>query len=274
VSIAKDGTVRWVSGGSAHGWISLSGLAWKVGGALDGTTEGAGIASHKTGDVVYANGWRGEGVSVYKQGHVCFVGGKLTLGRNFKGRAMTLPTVCRPQKAHMFTFSHGKQTFRVDVKTTGAVVPVGVPNDMKKEIDLSNIVFSTASGAKISLKGDKNWKNNKKFPNAEASRMGSLCVLSGSAYNSDVRKGTHSLLKHSGSPAVLPKECRPRHRMAFTTVAQNGQTQRIDVSADGTVRWIAGRREKYMNLDGIKFDVKADLVQKYSQALLKVSKCE
>merc|ERR1711939_362100 len=82
VSVDKDGTVRWVSGGSAHGWISLSGLAWKIGGALDGSTEGVGISSHKTGKVVYANGWRGQGVSVYKQGHVCFVGGKLVLGRN------------------------------------------------------------------------------------------------------------------------------------------------------------------------------------------------
>merc|ERR1712196_377463 len=105
VSIDKDGTVRWVSGGSAHGWISLSGLAWKIGGALDGSTEGVGISSHKTGKVVYANGWRGQGVSVYKQGHVCFVGGKLVLGRNFQGRAMTLPTVCRPMKSHMFTFA-------------------------------------------------------------------------------------------------------------------------------------------------------------------------
>merc|ERR1711939_1242691 len=274
VSVDKDGTVRWVSGGSAHGWISLSGLAWKIGGALDGSTEGVGISSHKTGKVVYANGWRGQGVSVYKQGHVCFVGGKLVLGRNFQGRAMTLPTVCRPMKSHMFTFAHGKQTFRVDVRTDGAVVPINVPNDMKKEIDLSAIAFSTLKGKKISLKRDKNWKDNKKFPNAEASRMGSLCVLSGSAYNSDVRRGTHSLLKHSGSPAILPKECRPRHRMAFTTVTASGRTQRIDVSEDGTVRWIAGKREKFMNLDGIKFDVRAALVQQYSQALLKVSKCE
>ena len=62
--------------------------------------------------------------------------------------------------------------------------------------------------------------------------------------------------------------------MTFQTVSQNGKIQRIDVLADGSVRWIAGERDKFINLDGIRFDVRADLVQKFSRALLKISKCE
>lgn len=274
VEINKDGEVKWVAGGSAHGWISLSGLAWKAGGPIDGQEGGTSIAGYELGKVVYANGWEGTGVEVYKQGHICFVAGTLTNGRNFDGRALTLPVSCRPKTAKMFVFAHDKQTYRIDVSTDGAVTPINVAEDMKKQIDLSNIVFSTEEGEAIKLSDDKNWEVSKRFPKAEAIRQGSLCVLSGTAYNSDVRDGIHSLLKNSGSPGVLPEWCKPRHRMSFSTVAEDGKLQRIDVLADGSVRWIAGKRSKFMNLDGIRFDVRADLVQKFSHALLKISKCE
>jgi len=241
---------------------------------MDGEEGGKSISGYEVGKVVYANAWEGNGVQVYKQGHVCFIGGSVSNGRNFEGRVMTLPVACRPKSAKMFVFAHDSETFRIDVSTDGAVVPVNVADTAKKEIDLSNIVFSVAEGEAIKLADDKNWEVSKQFPAPQALRQGSLCVLSGSAYNSDVRSGIHSLLKNSGSPAVLPEWCKPRHRMTFQTVSQNGKIQRIDVLADGSVRWIAGERDKFINLDGIRFDVRADLVQKFSRALLKISKCE
>lgn len=92
-----------------------------------------------------------------------------------------------------------------------------------------------------------------------------------------VREGHHSLLKNSGQPGTLPEWCRPRNRMAFSTIQVGSDgvgLARIDVLPTGAVRWVAGSRQKNVNLDGIKFDVKATIVKKFSAALLKVSECE
>lgn len=278
ITISHEGAVRWKSGGSRHGWISLSGVMWKAGGNLDGTLDGTGIAAVHQENVVFNNGWKGDGVAVYKQGHLCFVLGKTHGGRNFEGRVMTLPTMCRPKRKMMFAFSHAEQTFRVDVDVDGAVVPLteSIPDDTEKYMNLQGIVFTVEEGKEIKLHEDRGWRTsaNPTYPAPEAFRQGATCVLSGVAYNGDIRAGTHSLLKNSGSPGMLPEWCLPRHRMAFTTIGTNGKPQRIDILDDGSIRWIAGEREKFMNLVGIKFEVRADIVQKFSQELLTVSKCE
>merc|ERR1711988_1140068 len=276
ITIDKDGVVKWKSGGSRHGWISLSGVMWKAGGVMDGNIDGVPehIASVMHGTVTFANGWKGEGVSVYRQGNICAVLGQTYGGRNFQGRVMTLPTNCRPKRKYMFAFSHGKQSFRVDVDVDGAVVPYKVPDSVEKYLNLQTIIFPVVEGTELELHNDRGWRPSSKFPPPQAYRQGALCVLSGVAYNGDIRSGIHSLLKHSGSPAVLPEWCIPRHRMAFTVISTEGKVQRVDVLDDGSIRWIAGQREKYMNLVGIRFDIRADLVQKFSESLLKVSKCE
>lgn len=235
---------------------------------------GDGIAGVTQAAVVFANGWKGESVAVYKQGHMCFVLGQTYGGRNFEGRVLTLPTVCRPKRKRMFAFSHAQQTFRVDVDVDGGVTPYKVDDSVEKYLNLQSIAFSTVDGEDIKLNEDRNWRETSKFPHPTAFRQGALCVLSGVVFNEDIRAGQHSLLKHSGSPGILPEWCRPRHRLAFTTISTNGKAQRIDVLDDGSIRWIAGEREQYLNLDGIRFDIRAKLVQKYSETLFKVSKCD
>jgi len=274
ITIDNEGTVRWKSGGSRHGWISLSGVMWKGGGHTDGTVDSTGIDAIHQSAVTFANGWQGEAVSVYKQGNVCTMLGQTHSGRNFQERIMTLPTFCRPKRKMMFAFSHAQETMRVDVDVDGGVFPYQVPDTVEKYLNLQSIVFPVVDGEDIKLNDDGGWKVVGDQPKPQAFRQGSLCILSGVAFNEDVRSGTHSLLKHSGSPGVLPEWCLPRHRMAFTTISTTGKAQRIDITDDGVIRWIAGAREKYMNLVGIKFDVRADIVQKFSAELLEVQKCE
>jgi len=275
ISVSHDGSIRWKSGGSRHGWISLAGVMWKAGGRLDGDISSVNTISSVAHEaVVFANGWKGESVSVYKQGHMCFVLGKAHGGRNFDGRVLTLPATCRPKRKRMFAFSHAQETFRVDVDVDGAVVPYKVSDSVEKYLNLQSIAFSVEDGEDIKLKSSRGWSGSTNFPHAQAYRQGALCVLSGIAENDRIRPGPHSLLKNSGSPGVLPEWCRPRHRLAFTTISSTGKAQRIDILDDGTIRWIAGDREKYLNLDGIRFDITAKLVQKFSKTLFKVSKCD
>jgi len=274
ITISHEGVVAWKSGGSRHGWISLSGIVWKAGGHLDGVLQGNSIATVSQGNVVFANGWKGDGVAVYKQGNMCFVLGQTHSGRNFQGRVLTLPIMCRPKRLMSFAFAHGKETFRVDVDVDGAVVPYKIPDDVEKYLNLQSIAFPVVDGEEIKLHDDRGWRPSTKFPVPQAYRQGGFCVLSGVAYNGEIRAGTHSLLKNSGSPGKLPEWCLPRHRMAFTTISSEGKASRVDILDDGSIRWIAGAREKYMNLVGIRFEVRADIVQKFSESLLKVSKCE
>jgi len=288
VKIGADGKVSFVSGGSRHGWVSLSGLAWKAGGPLQGRETGNSVATigQFKNEVVFQNAWKGENVDVYKQGHVCFLSGKIQNGRNFEGAVMTLPTACRPTSRKYFMFAHDKETFAVMVDTAGAVRPLNVNDSTEKTLDLNSIAFSTIEGEDIKLNSDKGWKVSSAAPKPTATRQGSLCVLSGTAHNTDVREGTNSLLQNSAEPAILPEWCRPRNRMAFSTVqigfeqegsnvkASSMGVARIDILANGAIRWVAGKRQKDMNLDGIKFDVRANIVQKFSKALLKVSECD
>lgn len=232
------------------------------------------IASIDQKGVTYSNGWSGDNVAVYKQGHVCFVLGETENGRNFEGVVFTLPTVCRPRFNMMFPFAHGERTFRIDVRTDGAVVPYDVPDDVKKKLNLQSLVFPTEEGEELTMNSQGNWATIKEYPEPMAYRQGAMCILSGVAYNSDIRGGVHSLLQASGHPVTLPVWCQPRNRMAFTTISTTGKAVRLDVLPSGEVRWIAGYREKYVNFVGIKFEVRADIVQKFSKSLLKVSECE
>lgn len=279
VKIDNEGKVTFVSGGQRHGWISLNGLAWKAGGPLQGKESGDSIASigQFKENVILENGWQGQGLDVYKQGHVCFVSGKLINGRNFEGSLMVLPPSCRPKAERTFMFAHDKEVFALKVGVDGAVKPHQVNDNVAKSVDLNNIVFSTTDAEDIKLDGDKGWTVSPGAPKPEAQRQGSLCILSGTAHNADVREGHHSLLKNSGQPGTLPEWCRPRNRMAFSTIQVGSDgvgLARIDVLPTGAVRWVAGSRQKNINLDGIKFDVKATIVKKFSAALLKVSECE
>jgi len=277
VNMDANGRVSFVSGGSRHGWISLSGITWKASGPVTGKTGGVEINSVEElkNDVVMENGWVAEGLDVYRQGHICIVSGTAVNGQNFVGPFMQLPPSCRPKSDMNFMFAHGKETFVMKVSTKGDVEALNVDDSKAKTISLNNIVISTKEGELLELNAEKGWTAGTSPP--RALRQGSFCLLSGAARNEDIREGKHSLLKNSGQPTTLPEWCRPRERIAFSVVQQIGTTTamaRVDVLPTGVVRWVAGDRKKIINLDGIRFDVKATIVKEFSKALLKVSECE
>jgi len=248
--------------------------------------------------LMYFEGWEkgeGEEPSVMKQGSICTMSGTInikdkisekvqTFGkqteREKNAQAIVLPTICRPAVRMMFSFSHGSTAFRVDLDTDGKLIPMNVPDWVPMKLDLSTIVFSTeavsVAGTCSKMTLNKDWTtgpDHAKDGPPHVTRQGSLCILSGVAFNAKIRNGQHSLLQNSGSPGTLPEWCRPHQRQAFSTMTATGKMQRIDVMPSGVVRWIAGAREKYVNLVGIRFNVRTDIVQKYSKELLSVSEC-
>jgi len=271
IKIKSNGHVVFQSGGTKHGWISLSGVTWKASGRI--SKHGRGISQQTQGRMIMANGWRGERNSVYKQGDICMLSGDVKGGRSWKGRLLTLPKFCRPRERTSFVMSQGKKPYRVDVTRSGAVIGVNVPGSVRSQMSLNSIVFSTRKGQLIKLNHRRGWKRPKKFAAARAFRMGSLCVVSGFAYNHHVRDGNENRLKNSAAVGKLPAWCRPKKRLTFSTVAPDGQLQRIDVLHTGDVRWEGGRRDRNVNLTGIKFNVPSQTVQKYSKNMLKVTKC-
>merc|ERR1711990_1285584 len=272
VRVSSSGKVSFVSGGTKHGWISLSGIMYKAGKtmAANKSTKKVRIDSTRQMKLSARNGWKG-GVTAYKQGHLCFLTGDLKGGKAWKGRILNLPAWCRPSGKLSFAMNAGKAAFRVDVSASGHVYGVGVSNKIARKMSLDSIVFATARGANLPRK--KGWTKAKTGQSPQARRVGTLCVVSGSVYNRKVRSGTHCMLKHSGAVATLPSWCRPAKRLIFSTVAPDGKIQRIDVLPQGSVRWTAGKRDKTVNLTGIKFTVPVSVVKKYSRALTRVSKC-
>merc|ERR1711988_1448977 len=115
------------------------------------------------------------------------------------------------------------------------------------------------------------YRRAKGAPAAQARRVGTMCVVSGSMYNPKIRPGVHCTLKHSGAVASLPQWCRPTKRMVFTTVAKDGKVQRMDVLPQGTIRWLAGKRAKTVNLTGIRFTIPRAVAKRYSKGLKKVT---
>jgi len=272
VRIAPSGKLAFISGGTKHGWISLSCIVYKAG---NGSFKNVGpkklrIDSVRQGAARKHNGWKGS-ATAYKQGRLCSLFGDLKGGRAWKGKILTLPTWCRPPGKLMFAMSQGKNAFRIDVTSSGHVIPVSVSRKISKKINLSSIVFSTARGSGV--KPMHGFKKPNTGSKAQARRMGTVCVVSGSLYNAKIRSGVHCTLKHSGAVAKLPKWCRPTKRMIFSTIATDGKIQRIDVLPQGSVRWTAGKRDKIVNLTGIKFTIPTSVAKKYSKALLKTRKC-
>jgi hypothetical protein len=271
IKIGSNGRVIFASGGTKHGWISLSGVVWKAAGRL--SKDGRGISRQTTGRLITANGWKPTRAYAYKQGSVCMLSGSVTRGRNWKSRILTLPKFCRPRYRHSFAMSQGRRTFRVDVTASGAVIAKNVPNRIRSRLDLNSIVFSTKAGKALKLYKRRGWKRPKRLPGARVARMGSLCIVSGYGYNHRVRNGNKEKLKNGGAVGRLPVWCRPQKRLTFSTVAPNGRLQRIDVLRGGQVRWEGGRRDKMVGLTGVKFNVPSKTVQKYSKNMLKVTKC-
>jgi len=273
VKITPSGKLSFVSGGTKHGWISLSGITYKAGSSVTNMVNARKIRidtvrNHRART---HNGWKGA-AQAYKQGNLCFLSGTISGGRNWRGKMLSLPKWCRPPGKLMFALSQGKQSFRVDVTKQGHIVGHRVPKQLRKTINLSSIAFSTIRGARIKFK--KGFKKPRGGLVAQARRMGTMCILSGAAFNPKIRRGVHCTLKHSGSIGMLPVWCRPKKRMIFTTAASDGKVQRIDVLQNGHVRWTAGKRGKIVNLSGIKFNTASWVVRKFSKALLKTKKCQ
>merc|ERR1712072_755131 len=195
VRVSASGKVSFVSGGTKHGWISLSGIMYKAGKtmAANKSTKKVRIDSTRQMKLSARNG-----------------------GKGGKGRILNLPAWCRPSGKLSFAMNAGKASFRVDVSASGHVYGVGVSNKIARKMSLDSIVFATARGANLPRK--KGWTKAKTGQSPQARRVGTLCVVSGSVYNRKVRSGTHCMLKHSGAVATLPSWCRPAKRLIFSTV--------------------------------------------------------
>lgn len=195
------------------------------------------------------------------EGNLCVISGVAT-GDGSKVLAH-LPPLCRPKKQLSFTVNHLAYTQRIDVTSEGEIHFLGPRRQALVALDgisflvarwTEPVVEETAKsisdeGKALDLKSPSKMFG-RGYRNPIYTRVGDLCVLSGRYASPNVRQVA----------AVLPEDCRPAKRSAFLLHNDNGLVLRVDVEADGRVRWITGdhftnKDGSWVDLDGISFPV-------------------
>merc|ERR550517_2275093 len=111
VDVETNGKVVWVAGGQDHGWVSLTGIVFPVGGNSE--------------TLQLTNGWQNYGgiwgTPTYTLASgLCIVDGLVKSGS--WGDIAQLPVECRPTKRLIFNLNNHEKTARVDVEPNGNVV--------------------------------------------------------------------------------------------------------------------------------------------------------
>lgn len=234
--VLPDGRVYYCGGGKSHGWLSLTGIRFKV---------------HTSGTVAPTlqlwNGWRGYGGSYGTPSYslsrgMCSVEGLVKQGN--WGKIAVLPRDCWPKKRLMFMLNNHQYGSRVDVETNG-VVSWQAGGKSHRWLSLTGIFFSTAAVEGQTLVTTNGWLPIQGIWGSPTYTLNNgYCMVEG------VVKGNKW-----GLTAKLPEDCRPKKRLMFT-VANHKFNSRVDVGKDGEIKWITGGHfYGWMSLSGIVFEV-------------------
>ena len=226
--------IHWTSPHTAK-WFSLDGIAFMT----ESKSQPLEMAS---GYSHYGYGWRIP--SYQKQGHLCVVAG-LARG-SIDGLVTILPSECRPHKTLVFWTGHYDRTLRIDVHPSGQLKFVSgksrhgwisldgisfVANHGKLTFDYdSGSDVGLTESTSIVLPAKNGWKPIVDYRPFTLSTIGSLCILSGSASNGNLR----------ASMATLPANCRPSGRLIFPGSLTGPNMMRVDVIPDGNVVYAGG----------------------------------
>ncbi|UCG72324.1 MAG: hypothetical protein JSV45_13930 [Chromatiales bacterium] len=243
-----DGSARQVAVGKAGvAWqVNSKGRMWRWVGLRWLSLDGLSFAVDRGTPLALASGWQNysgdtgtyRGAAVTRQDNLCVVSG-LIKGTNWADLA-TLPPECRPDKNLIFSLHANQATpARVDVYPSGRIVFRS--GGKRNWISLGGITFSVGSGDALPLASD--WRNyGGDWRPARVTRNGDLCELSGLIRGSEWTQ-----------LATVPEECRPPKRVMFLQHANDATPARIDVLADGQVRYMSGGRNTWVSLSGMSW---------------------
>jgi hypothetical protein len=253
VDVQPSGSLVWVVGERHFAWLSLDGIAFFV------NAEAQPLSLLSNWIPYNAFNHRGFRVpSFSKQGGFCALSG---LMRNNGGEHIaTLSAECRPRGRMSFAVNQHEVGNIVEVLPDGIVLFKDGPR-RHGFLSLDGVRFMATTVAKVeedeSLVESKAGtaialdqgvepfhQNGGLYRNPLFTVWKKLCILSGVASAPNIR----------GRIGTLPEACRPQERHVFDTHNYLARTARVDVLANGDVRWIAGNSEgNWVSLDGVMF---------------------
>jgi len=147
---------------------------------------------------------------------------------------------CAPNGRLVFAVNTHERSARVDVSGTSVVFVTG--NQAHHWVALDGIAFTKEAGQSLDLQNG--WVNyGQNYRGASFIKIGAVCSLSG-------------LIKSASWAsviAVLPQECRPRHRLIFAANVHTSSA-RIDIQTNGEILYVSGKQQwDWISLDNIKF---------------------
>ena len=238
VNLLKDGGIQYGGGSKSHGWISLSGIKYA-------TThlKFLPLSSAHWRHYNAPNGQWSPAQYSCQNGLVSVTGLVKPTNHHGWGQVIgTLPVGCRPKQILIFTANNHDRQARMDVLPDGKIKWVAGGRH-HGYVSLSNIVFSTAGNGALPMANGWTQYGHGYAP-AEYSCKEGLVVVSGLVRGSQW-----------GRPiGTLPAGCRPKGGTLIFTVNNHEKQARVDVLADGTIKWVAGGRgHGWVSLSGIVF---------------------
>lgn len=230
VDVLPSGQIHFVTGQTAHNWVSLDGISFVTG---------------KTYPLPLTPGWQNYG-GAYAAANELKAGNTVTLGGLVKPGAgnviATLPAHLRPAKRHIFNLNSHDKTSRVDVSPDGRIEWAHRAAS-RGWVSLNGITFNLKPGKTLKLVNG--WRNfDQKFSGANVTRTGNRIRVEGL-----VKGGKW------GHIATLPKGMCPENALIFNLNNHDGSA-RVDVQADCRIVWRAGARNHgWINLNGIAFNI-------------------
>lgn len=228
VDVLPNGQIQFVTGQTAHNWVSLDGISFITG---------------KTNPLNLTAGWQNYSGG-YATANTLKVGNTITLGGLVKPGAgnviATLPAHLRPAKRHIFNLNSHDKTSRVDVLPNGQVIWV-YRAPARGWVSLDGIRFERKPGRALQMvNGWKNYQDG--YAAATATRIGNRISVNGL-----LRAGRW------GHMANLPKGMCPEKQLIFN-LNNDKYTARVDVYPDCRIVWLAGGRDfGWLSLEGISF---------------------
>jgi hypothetical protein len=236
--VTKEGEVLIVVAANPQesGWFSFDKIFFIVAGvdSVQDVRLSGYFANY--GDEYYDAVW-------LRHGDFCVVQGLLRTRSGWGNPVATLPHECRPMDGRLiFNLNHHQYSGRVDVLREGEIHYVQNWGSYNW-ISLAGIGFyvESASNALELAGGFGRYGNGYRAPSWQKDDS-NVCAVSG-------------LLTYSGygPVATLPLECRPKHRLVFSTNLHQ-YSERVDVLPSGQIVWVGGTMAHgWLSLDGLVF---------------------
>lgn len=231
VDVLANGQIHFVAGNTAHGWVSLDGISFRLGNST--------ALKLTPGWANYGQGY--SGINAVLAGDTVMVGGLVKSG---KGNVIaTLPAHLRPAKRLVFNLNSHDKTSRVDVFPDGRIIWV-YRAAARGWVSLNGVTFDRKPGAPLKLVNG--WKKHpdSSFAPASVTRDGNRISVSG------LTEGGKW-----GHIATLPNGMCPESRLIFN-LNNHDDSARVDVLSDCRIVWTGGgKNHGWINLDGIAFNI-------------------